>query len=195
MAEVNQTRESLLFRVRNSRDQLSWQEFCTAYERYIYLIVRGMSIDHHGSEDLTQDVLLKVYKNIGDYQYSPEHSRFRTWLSKICRNQVLDYIRKTNAESKRVENYYQKAAQMTLPEVEEMADAEWKAHLTTAAWDNIQKDFRGSAAECFKLMNQGIEVAEVAKKLKLSESSVYVYSKRVKDRLIAEVRRLEAAWS
>ncbi|MDD7986473.1 sigma-70 family RNA polymerase sigma factor [Lentisphaera marina] len=195
MAELNQTRESLLYRLKNSRDQLSWNEFCTAYERYIYLIVRGMSLDHHDAEDLTQDVLLKVYKNIADYEYSPESSKFRTWLSKICRNQVIDYIRKINAESKRVENYYKKAEQMTLPEVEQMAEAEWKAHVTTTAWESIQKGFRGSAAECFKLMNQGVEVAEIANKLEISESSVYVYSKRVKDRLISEVRRLEQLWS
>ncbi|WDE98620.1 sigma-70 family RNA polymerase sigma factor [Lentisphaera profundi] len=194
MSDIQHTRESLLLRLQNKRDQFSWKEFCEAYERYIYLVIRGMKMDHHDAEDLTQNVLIKVYENIAAYDYSPEHSRFRTWLSKICRNQVIDYVRKMNAESKRVENYYQKAAQMTQPQVDALAESEWKAHVTTSAWDNIQNKFRGNATSCFEKINGGQKVAEVAQELGLSESSVYVYFKRVKDHLIAEVRRLENAW-
>ena len=197
MSETNYTRESLLERLKNSRDQLSWAEFCQVYERYIYLIIRGMSLEHHDAEDLTQDVLIGVWQKIPDYEYSPTRAKFRTWLCRIARNKVVDFIRKKSAESTRMQKVseYQDLQAMSLPQVEAIAKVEWKAHITDSAWNNIKDDFRGSATNCFEMMNQGLPVAEIAVTLGISESSVYVYKKRVKDKLMGEIRRLEQAWA
>jgi RNA polymerase sigma factor (sigma-70 family) len=187
------THETLLMRLQKNMD--SWDEFTQAYERYIYLIIRAMKINHHDAEDLTQNVLLKVWKNISTYTYNPDHARFRTWLSKICRNQVIDFIRKRKTEKNKREKNYDEVEAITQPQVEALAEDEWKAHVSTAAWENIQKDFKTDAMNCFEMMNDGQAVADIAKQLSLSESSVYVYSKRVRDQLISEVRRLNNSWN
>ncbi|WDE99039.1 RNA polymerase sigma factor [Lentisphaera profundi] len=187
------THETLLMRLQQNMD--SWDEFTQVYERYIYLIMRAMKMNHHDAEDLSQDVLLKVWKNIANYDYRPDHARFRTWLSKICRNQVIDFIRKQKTEKIKREKNYSDIEDITLPQVEALAEEEWKVHVSTAAWENIQKDFNSEAMNCFEMINDGSPVAEIANKLKLSESSVYVYSKRVRDHMIAEVRRLNNSWN
>lgn len=187
------TQETLLMRLQKNMD--SWDEFTLAYERYIYLIIRAMRINHHDAEDLTQNVLLKVWKNISEYQYNPDHARFRTWLSRICRNQVIDFIRRQKTEHTKREKNYSEIEEITQPQVEALAEEEWKAHVSTAAWDNIQKDFKSEATTCFEMINDGLAVADIAKKLNLSESSVYVYSKRVRDQLVSEVRRLNNNWN
>ena len=193
MEKAFNTKETLLFRVQNNMD--SWDEFTSIYERYIYLIIRAMKINHHDAEDLTQNVLLKVWKNIANYEYNPDHARFRTWLSRICRNQVIDFIRKKKTDDNKILNNYSEAEQITQPQVEALAEEEWKAHVSTAAWENIQSDFKTEAMSCFEMINDGRPVADIAKDLNLSESSVYVYSKRVRDQLIAEVRRLNNSWN
>ena len=187
------TKETLLMRLQGNMD--SWDEFTQVYERYIYLIIRAMKINHHDAEDLTQNVLLKVWKNIANYDYKPDHARFRTWLSKICRNQVIDFIRKQKTEKTKREKNYTEIEEITLPQVEALAEEEWKVHISTAAWENIQKDFKSEAMTCFEMMNDGKAVAEIANQLNLSESSVYVYSKRVRDQLVSEVRRLNNSWN
>ena len=197
MSAANYTRESLLERLKNSRDQLSWGEFCLAYERYIYFIIRGMAIGHHDAKDITQDVLIGIWQNIPDYKYSPDRAKFRTWVCRIARNKVVDFIRKKTAEHKRLEKVsaYQDLQAMSLPQVEAIAKVEWKAHITDSAWNNIKDDFRGCATDCFEMMNQGLLVVDISHKLGISESSVYVYKKRVKDKLISEIRRLEQNWA
>ena len=83
----------------------------------------------------------------------------------------------------------------TNEEFEQIAEREWKAHITDVAWQNIKAEFNESTLECFQLMQEGGNAKDVAEKLSLSESSVYVFSKRVKDRFIKEVRRLDVEWS
>ncbi|MDD7984391.1 sigma-70 family RNA polymerase sigma factor [Lentisphaera marina] len=193
MEKAFNTQETLLFRVQNNMD--SWDEFTSIYERYIYLIIRAMKINHHDAEDLTQDVLLKVWKNIPNYEYNPNHARFRTWLSRICRNRVIDFVRKKKTDTNKVIKNHEDAELITQPQIEALAEEEWKAHVSTAAWDNIKNEFKTDAMSCFDMMNEGIPVADIAKQLNLSESSVYVYSKRVRDQLVSEVRRLNNNWN
>ena len=59
------------------------------------------------------------------------------------------------------------------------------------AWNNIEKEFTVNVRECFLLMADDIPVGDIAQKFGISESSVYVYKKRVQDRLFAEINRLE----
>ncbi|MCH2209317.1 MAG: sigma-70 family RNA polymerase sigma factor [Lentisphaerales bacterium] len=193
MDKAFNTKDTLLFRVQKNSE--SWDEFTSVYKRYIYLIIRAMKINHHDAEDLTQNVLLKVWKNINDYTYNPDHARFRTWLSRICRNQVIDFVRKKKTHDNKLAHSYAETVKISQPQVEALAEDEWKAHVSTAAWENIKSNFKTEAMSCFEMINDGREVQAIAKELNLSESSVYVYSKRVRDNLIAEVRRLNNSWS
>ena len=81
MSDFQPTRVTLLQRLcNNEKDELSWNEFSDAYKRYIYLLIRGMKIDHHDAEDLTQASLLGIWERISDFNYSPDSCKFRTWL-------------------------------------------------------------------------------------------------------------------
>ncbi|MCM8532427.1 MAG: RNA polymerase sigma factor [Lentisphaeraceae bacterium] len=192
MSDLN-TRETLLMRIRSRQDDFSWEEFTSAYERYIYLVIRGINVGHHDAEDLVQSVMLAIWQKIPAFEYHPSRSKFRTWLCRITRNKVVDYIRSATSESRKVDGV--ETDNVSLPEVEQIAEREWKAHITDVAWENIQSEFNESTLKCFELMQEGGVAKEVAKELSVSESSVYVFYKRVKDRFIKEVRRLDVEWS
>ena len=191
MAE--QTRETLLMRLRQKRDDLSWEEFSAAYERYIYLIIRGMKMSHHDAEDLVQGVMLAIWERIPDFEYHPQRSKFRTWICRITRNKVVDYIRSATSESRKREGV--NLDEVTLPEIEAIAEREWKAHVTDTAWRNIQEDFQDNILECFRMLKAGKSAKEVSEKLDIAESSVYVYSKRVRERMMKEIRTLNEMWN
>jgi len=187
------TRETLLMRLRNSRDELSWEEFTDAYERYIYLLIRGMQVGHHDAEDLVQVVLLAMWKELPNFEYLPKRSKFRTWLCRITRNKVVDYIRRSTSETSKLSKMSHEVT--AIPEIEKLAEREWRAHVADRAWENIQQDFSDDVLSCFTQSRQGIGVDEVARNLGVSQSSVYVYNKRIKDRLIKEIRNLDWQWS
>ncbi len=57
----------------------------------VYRFVYGLIIDKNTTEDITQEVFVKVWKKIKGYK---EKYSFKTWLFSIARNTVIDYWRK-----------------------------------------------------------------------------------------------------
>ena len=61
------------------------------YGKYIYSICFGVLKSSVEAEESSQDVLMKVIKNIGDYNGK---SAFKTWIYTIAYRTALDYHRK-----------------------------------------------------------------------------------------------------
>ncbi len=61
------------------------------YEKAIYGYIFSMVSHKENAEDLTQEVFLKLYKNIGSIDLE---NNFKNWLYKIATNTVYDWLRK-----------------------------------------------------------------------------------------------------
>ena len=187
---------TLIEKISKTQDESSWQEFVRYYERYLYVVVRNMNIQHHDCEEIVQGVMLKVWDKLKEFQYHPSKGKFRYWLCAIARNAVIDFIRRQQSQQRRKDGLRQQeeiseSGINTLPEVEEIAEREWQNYLANLALDKIRKEFKDTHVTCFLRFTEGIAVADIAKEVDLSENSVYVYKSRVQDSLIKEVKRLE----
>ena len=60
-------------------------------ERLVSQIVFRMVSGQHDREDICQDVFVKVYQNIGRFQYN---SKLSTWIARIAYNTSLNYLEK-----------------------------------------------------------------------------------------------------
>lgn len=70
-------------------------------ERYkipLFNFIYRYIMDYETAEDLTQEVFLRVYKNIKNYR--AEKSQFRTWIYKIASNLCKNEIRNRKRRSK-----------------------------------------------------------------------------------------------
>lgn len=195
MADWN-TRQTLLEKIRDKHDENSWEDFVFYYKQYIYVVVRSMNLTHHDAEEIVQMVLLKVWEKLPDFQYDREKGRFRGWLCRVTGNIVKNFLRSRKSQINRVEKLKQQEEinylnSVSLPEIENIASREWETYIANIAWKNIENSFNDHVKECFLLMSDEVPVPEIAVKLSISESSVYVYKKRVLDRLFAEINRLE----
>ena len=62
-----------------------------AYQQKIYWHIRKMVIDHDDADDLTQEVFIKVYKNIGNFR---QDARLFTWIYRIATNECLNFLQR-----------------------------------------------------------------------------------------------------
>lgn len=69
------------------------------YERRIYCFIYNIIHNTEESEDLTQDVFIKIYKN--SYKYNPKFP-IEPWLFKITYNAVINYIKKNKNALKEI---------------------------------------------------------------------------------------------
>src|SRR5688572_14360983 len=88
MSSPSVTRASLLLRIRDPSDRLAWGEFVQLYAPLIHAY--GM---HHGLQDadaadLVQEVLRRVSRVAGKFEYDRERGSFRGWLLTVTRNEV-----------------------------------------------------------------------------------------------------------
>ncbi|MEN6392128.1 MAG: RNA polymerase sigma factor [Syntrophomonas sp.] len=72
-------------------DVKAFEILIESYKGRVFSYCLRMSNDHHASEDLTQEVFLKVYRNM---QYYDSHkAALNTWIYTICRHTCLNYVR------------------------------------------------------------------------------------------------------
>jgi len=186
------TRETLIRRVRRQRDQRAWNEFVRYYQRYVYRIACHMGLNHHDAEEIVQTVMLKCWEKLPEFEYDQQQGRFRGWLCTMASNEVKMLMRRRSQWLNRlppdkraeVQGYLH---QLDANPTEQMIEREWVAYITTLAWQRIQADVGAKEKKAFEMISKGQPAELVAQALDLSVSSVYVYKKRVQDRLRQEI--------
>lgn len=61
------------------------------YQQKVYWHIRKMVIDHDDSDDLTQEVLIKIHKAVHSFR---EDSQLFTWIYRIATNECLSFLAK-----------------------------------------------------------------------------------------------------
>ncbi len=61
------------------------------YQQNIYWHVRRLLIDHDDSNDVVQNVFLKVWENLDDFRGD---AKMYTWLYRIATNEALSFLKK-----------------------------------------------------------------------------------------------------
>lgn len=77
-------------------DQLAWQQLVRSQHRRIYAICYRFTGSACDAEDLTQDVFIKVYRNLASFDGIK--GSFQTWLTTLARNLLVDHFRRTRLE-------------------------------------------------------------------------------------------------
>ncbi|HYV03577.1 MAG TPA: sigma-70 family RNA polymerase sigma factor [Blastocatellia bacterium] len=73
-------------------DQQAWADVVRSYSRRIYNLAYRFTSSHGAAEDLTQEVFIRVYRSLG--QYDSALGDLSNWLMRLARNLVIDDYRK-----------------------------------------------------------------------------------------------------
>ena len=90
MPHVPETHASLILRLPSAHDAEAWREFTSIYEPFVYRFARRGGLQDADAKELVQNVMLAVARAIGRWRHDTDRGKFRTWLFRIARNQLID---------------------------------------------------------------------------------------------------------
>src|SRR4051794_14003852 len=188
------TSPTLLARLRNDpSNAAAWDEFVEHYGRHIYRWCRQWGLQVADSEDVTQEILLKLGRKLRDFAYDPDSS-FRGWLKTVAHHAWRDFV----DERKGTRAFAGGQISDLLESVEAREDL---IHKLEEAFDHelletakIQVRLRVAPHtwEAFQLVAiEGRPAAEVAANLHMQIAMVYVAKSKVQKMLQEEIQKLE----
>ncbi len=86
--------KEILIRFRNAGAKEREEVFTlllAKYQQRLYWLIRRMVPDHDDTDDLLQEVFLKVWKNLDRFR---EDSQLYTWLYRIASNECITFLKK-----------------------------------------------------------------------------------------------------
>ena len=186
-----ETRLSLIQRAQSQDNEEAWDEFVLYYKRFIYFLLKSLNVPLNDADDLVQDILIKLWKNLAKYE--SQKAKFRTWLSTIIRNETTSYFRSKAALKNSAISASDKLEFLSPFEeadIEKKIEHEWKNYLSQIALERIEQAYRGQAFEVFQLSLKGHTQEQIIEMTGLTSSSVYTLKSRVKNSFVKEIKQL-----
>ena len=78
------------FAQENTRDE-AFRLLLTKYQQKVYWHIRRLVISHDDTDDLVQDVFLKVWKSLSNFR---NDSQLYTWLYRIATNESITFLKR-----------------------------------------------------------------------------------------------------
>jgi len=181
---MQETRLSLLERVRDRANAAAWSEFVAIYEPLLIAYVRKRGMNENDAADVVQDVFTRLVPALARFDYAPERGRFRTWLWQVTHNALADWARRRAAHDRAEHNWAdsQEAAGVAGP------DDQWgqmyHRRILEVVLDRVRQSTQPTSWACFEgRILAGRPAAELAAELGVSENAVYVNASRVLARI------------
>lgn len=185
-----ETRDSLLNELRTGGADSGWRLFFERYAPAIYHVARFRKLPQHDAEDIVQQVMLEVSKEIADFEYAPDRGRFRNWIRTIAERKIIDLFRKRRPEF--VESYEQCEQ---LPDERSLEDAwttEWRLMDIEHCMEQLAQEVSPRHMQVFRMYSlEGIPAKEVSQRLGVPVGYVYVIRGRILRLLRERIEALE----
>lgn len=195
------TRQSLLSRLKDWDNQDSWREFFNTYWRLIYDFAAKAGLDDADAQDVVQETVISVAKQMQGFKYDPACGSFKAWLMQITRRRIADRLRKRyrsgDVGALNVEDPSAAALLNELPDasssvLEHLWEEEWRRHMADAAMERVKRLVSPEQFQMFEFsVLQRWPAGKVAEALGVSTIQVYMARHRVGKLVKKEIQRLE----
>jgi RNA polymerase sigma factor (sigma-70 family) len=181
------TRATLLKRLRDGADQLSWEEFFQSYWPVVFALAKRRGCSDQTAEEVVQDVMLKVFQQRDFYQYDPARGRFRSWLATLVRNGVAEFRRRPSQRI-RARGGDSDGHQIDPADDQAEPDAQseeaFEEALLLVLLDVVRREVDPRTFLAFELLALGeLSARDVSKITGLSRNAAYKARRRVMQRL------------
>jgi RNA polymerase sigma-70 factor (ECF subfamily) len=192
--ELLPTRWTLISRLKNWDDHEGWREFFELYWKLIYGVALKSGLTPTEAQDVVQETIVSVCKNIGKFRTGSAHGSFKAWLLKLTRWRILDQVRKRPREevarAHKPGNNSEDATASTstvagiadpaADELQRIWDNEWERNLLTAALEKLERQVSAKHYQVFYLhVIKQYPVEQVAEVTNMKPDQVYLIKHRL----------------
>ena len=175
----------------NPRNAEAWETFLQTYGPRIDSWCRRWQLQEADVQDVTQNILLKLARQFGRFEYNPAQS-FRNWLRTVTENALKDFVEARN----------KKTASTAAPEL--VTSMEAQADLLTRLSESFDLELLAEARRRVKesvedlhwqvfvtMVDDGLSGAEAARQSGVSVANAFAIKSRLQKMVRNQIRSLD----
>lgn len=185
---MQETSLSLLNRLRETKGDEAWAKLNEIYLPLIQKWLITYDVQATDADDLSQDVLVAVARDIRNFHHNGRRGAFRAWLKGILINRLRNFwrARDRRPDAKGGTGWDQRLAELDDPnsQISQLWNQEHDQFVMQRLMKMIQPQFEEKTWRAFEMVTlQAIKPSAVAKNLEISVNAVFVAKSRVLSRL------------
>jgi len=169
----------------------SWDKLVNLYDPLLRSWLRRYDVQEADIDDLLQDVLMVLMRELPQFQHNQRPGAFRSWLRKIVVNRLRDFWRKRGRLKTGGSDLERRINEFADPQsqLSRIWDREHDQHLTRRLLEQIEPRFTETTRLVFRrLVLDGAKADSVAKEFDLTLTAVFT----AKSRVLRELRRVSS---
>jgi RNA polymerase sigma-70 factor (ECF subfamily) len=192
---MSETPVSLLERLRRRPDGPSWQRLVDLYTPLVQVWLGRHGLAREDVEDLTQDVLATLVRELPHFEHSGRAGAFRCWLRTVTANRLRGFWRARRLRPRATgdSDFLQMLDQLADPDsgLGRLWDQEHDRHVARRLAALIEPEFEPNTWKAFRrVVVEGERAAVAAAELGVSVNAVLLAKSRVLRRLRQEMQGL-----
>ncbi len=202
---MQQTRLTLLAKLRDSGSDRAWEDFYRLYASVITAYGRKLGLDHNAAQDVLQETMVTLMRVLPRFTYDAERGKFRNFLLTIVHRKTLSAHRRSSRRAERSldapsgsdddgPSLLDGMMDDRVMHPSEVMERNWQASLFDEAVQSVLGDptLDPKTAAVFKAYFVETQPADaVAKAFGIAKNNVYQIRNRLLNKVKAEVKRLE----
>lgn len=186
---ILETSLSLLERLRNSPNDADWSRLIEAYSPLVRAWVLRSGVQATDADDLTQEVLLVLHRELPSFQHNQRVGAFRSWLRQIVVHRLRNFWRSRGRQLAAGDEDQLRQLEDDGSHLSQLWDREHNLAIARKLLELLDARFTESTRLVFRrLVLDGADADTVAAETSLSLNAIFT----AKSRVLRELRRLGA---
>jgi RNA polymerase sigma factor (sigma-70 family) len=192
---MSETSLSLLERLRTQPDAGTWRRLVDLYTPLIRHWLRRHGVAPQDADDLTQDVLAVLVRELPRFEHDGRPGAFRCWLRTVTVHRVRDFWRRRQARpvATGASDFLKMLDQLEDPysALSRQWDEEHDRHVARRLLELLEPQFEPNTWRAFRrVVLDGVKASVAAAELSVSVNAVLLAKSRILRRLRHEMRGL-----
>jgi RNA polymerase sigma factor (sigma-70 family) len=196
--DYNRTRTTLVVGLKNLEDQRIWNRFFDSYWKLIYNAAIQAGLKDADAQEVVQETVISVTKNIKDFDYDRSKGSFKGWLMKTTKWKIMDQFRKIQKKNTREcsgSSEFLENLPNEFPEVETYWENNWQQELLQSALVKVKEQVKPIYYQVYDmLIRKEMKPKDVSKTLGIKTDQVYLAKHRVAEALKEIIEEMNRGW-
>jgi len=198
--DLRRTRTTMVRGLRNLEDQVVWSKFFDSYWKLIYHAARTAGLGDADAQEVVQETVITVSKNIAGLHYDRKKGSFKGWLMTTTKWRIADRFRQIQGKANREESEdsapkLDELPDTSVPDLDDYWESNWEQEVYQAALEKVKVEVKPLYFQMYeRYVLREMPVKQVAEEMDVSPSQVYLAKHRVTKALKDAVRQLEEGY-